>query len=38
MLFICLTSHPETVYTTVCNLAGVWEPHPVDVCSGMYFH
>ena len=36
MLFICLTSYPEIVYTTVCNPAGDWEPHPIDICLGMY--
>ena len=36
MLFICLTSHPKLVYTTVCTLAGDWEPRPIDVCLGMY--
>ena len=33
MSFICLTSDPETVYTTVCNQEGDWEPHPTDICQ-----
>ena len=33
--FVCLTSHSETatVYTTVCNQEGDWEPHPVNICQ-----
>ena len=37
MSFICPTFDPETVYTTVCNQEGDWEPRPVDICQlGMY--
>ena len=28
-----LAPHPETVYTTVCNQAGNWEPPPADICQ-----
>ena len=37
--FICLTPHSETVtlFITVCNQTGVWEPHPIDICQlGMF--
>ena len=32
MFFICLTSDPEVVYTTICNQEGDWEPRPADIC------
>ena len=33
--FVCLTSHSETatVYTTVCNQEGHWEPYPLNICQ-----